>query len=82
MCVLVGKPPIEFLIPGLRFDVRLLTKMNRVLHDFFGPSGEPHVINKAKSIFAKGWLIDCNRTGLTAMSVITNKATKSKSKFI
>ena len=29
----------------------------------------------AKTIFAKGWLVDCNKTSLTAMSDITHKAT-------
>ena len=31
--------------------------------------------DKAKSIFEKGWLVDCNKTGLTALSVIIHKAT-------
>ena len=30
---------------------------------------------KAKSIFAKGWLVDCNKTGLATLSAIIYKAT-------
>ena len=31
--------------------------------------------DKAKAMFVKGWLIECNKTGLAALSVIIHKAT-------